>query len=263
VALYEFGIKRARFEAREPRTFQKREVKWPSAATTLGEHHAKQVLSSYGIEPVREVVFTEAEVAALASAPLSFPVVVKVESAAIPHKTEAGGVRAGIQNLAELKQAAAEVVASARQYKPEAIIDGVLVQEMAYGVEMILGVVNDENFGPVVAIGLGGIFAETLRDLTHRCAPFDEATARVMLDELKGRPILDGVRGKPAADIDALARAVSRLSYLAVDHADRIKEIDVNPLFVSEHGAVAADALVVLKDDAASKPEARETGTTA
>jgi acetyltransferase len=263
-ALYEFGVKRERLETREPRTFERQEVAWPHGATTLGEHRAKQILSSYGIEPVREMLFTEGEVAALETCTLSFPVVVKVESADIPHKTEAGGVRVGIGNLAELKQAALEVIASARQYKPEAVIEGVLVQEMAVGVEMMLGVVNDENFGPVVALGLGGIFAETLRDITHRCAPFDEATARVMLDELKGRPILDGVRGRPPANVDALVRAVSRLSYLAADHADRIQEIDVNPLFVSEHGVVAADALIVLKDDAASQAGAvAKAGTTA
>src|SRR5690606_34947501 len=168
------------------------------------------------------------------------------------------------RSLEELKQAAQEVLTSARQYKPEARIDGVLVQEMAAGVEIMLGVVNDANFGPVVALGLGGIFAETLRDVTHRCAPFDEATARVMIEELKGKAILEGVRGRPPADVDALAKAVSRLSYLAVDHADRVQEIDVNPLFVLEHGVRAADALIVLKDGTGEEPAAViNAGTTA
>jgi acetyltransferase len=205
------------------------------------------VLVSYGINCAREVLLTESELEELEATPLPFPLVVKVASADIAHKTEAGGVRVGIQNLAELKRAANEVLASARQYQPRAKIDEVSVQEMASGVEMMVGVLNDEYFGPVVALGLGGIFAETLRDVTHRCAPFDETTARVMVEELRGRAILDGVRGKHAVDVEALARAVSRLSYLAADHADRVQEIDVNPLFVREHGVVAADALIVLR----------------
>jgi acetyltransferase len=247
-ALYEFGSKQERLAKRKPRKFARQEIAWPDDATMMGERSAKRVLAAYGIDPVREVLLTETEVAALAESPLPFPVVVKVESEDLPHKTEAGGVRVGIENLAELKEAALDVLASARRYKPEARIDGVLVQEMAGGIEMILGVVNDPNFGPVVALGLGGIFAETMRDVTHRCAPFDETVARVMLDELKGAAILGGVRGKPPVDVDALAKAVSRLSYLAADHADRLQEIDVNPLFVHEHGVLAADALIVLKD---------------
>jgi len=246
-ALYEFGLKRERLGARVDRTFGREEIAWPAAAQTLGERRSKQALSSYGIGCVREVLLTEQEVVALKTSPLPFPVVVKVESGDIAHKTEAGAVRVGIEDLDELKRAAAEVLASARKHNPQANLDGVLVQEMASGVEMMLGVVNDAYFGPVVALGLGGIFAETLRDVTHRCAPFDETTARVMVDELRGRAILSGVRGRPAVDVDALVRALSRLSYLAADHADRVEEIDVNPLFVCVRGVLAADALIVLR----------------
>ncbi|MCC6777089.1 MAG: acetate--CoA ligase family protein, partial [Hyphomicrobiales bacterium] len=253
-ALYEFGLKRERLSERVARTFGRQEIEWPAGVQTLGEHAAKQVLSSYGIGSVREVVLTEQAVKELKASPLPFPVVVKVDSADIAHKTEAGAVRVGIDSLDELKQAAQEVVASARRYSAQARIDGVLVQEMASGVEMMLGVVNDAYFGPVVALGLGGIFAETLRDVTHRCAPFDATTARVMGAELRGSAILGGGRGKAAVDVGALARALSRLSYLAADHSGRIQEIDVNPLFVRERGVLAADALIVLRPEGDGAP---------
>jgi len=251
-ALYEFGLKRERLGARVGRTLARREIAWPAGGQTLGERASKQVLSSYGIDGVREVLLTEDEVSGLKASPLPYPVVVKVESGDIAHKTEAGAVRVGIADLDALKRAAVEVLASARKYNPGARIDGVLVQEMASGVEMMLGVVNDAYFGPVVAVGLGGIFAETLRDVTHRCAPFDETTARVMLEELRGKAILGGVRGKPAVDVEALVQALTRLSCLAADHADRIEEIDVNPLFVRERGVLAADALIVLRNGTSS-----------
>lgn len=246
-ALNEFRVKQERFRARSARTFGRQALEWPAGAKALGEYRSKQVLASYGIDCVREILLTEQAVETLEASPLSFPVAVKVESADIAHKTEAGAVRVGIASLDELKRAARQVLASARRHAPLARIDGILVQEMASGVEMMLGVFNDAYFGPVVALGLGGILAETLRDVTHRCAPFDESTARVMVDELKGKAILTGVRGKPAVDVEALARAVSRLSYLAADHADRVQELDVNPLFVHEHGVLAADALIVLR----------------
>ena len=246
-ALWEFTEKRERRLAREERMFSKQQIDWPAEAGALGERRSKQALAAYGIAGVGEALLSEQAVKGLQTAPFGFPLAVKVESADIAHKTEAGAVRLGVRSVEELKEAAAAVVVSARRHHPGARIDGVLVQEMASGVELILGAVNDAYFGPVVALGLGGIFAETLRDVTHRCAPVDVTTARVMIGELKGGAILRGVRGRPAVDIEALAQAVSRLSYLAVDHADRIEEIDVNPLFVREQGVVAADALIVLK----------------
>ena len=107
--------------------------------------------------------------------------------------------------------------------------------------------VNDAHFGPVVAFGLGGVFTEIMNDITHRIAPFDAETAKTMIHEIKGVKLLQGYRGKPPCHIDALADAIARLSLLAADHADRIAEIDINPLFVNASGVIAADALVVLK----------------
>jgi len=254
--LREFAIKISRSTERKERTLPRYEIEWPRTTGALGEHEAKSILATYGIPAVREVLLSSEAVQALTESPVRFPVAVKVESADIPHKTEAGAVRLHIDNLAELKAAALAVTASARSYCPDARIAGILVQEMATGVEIMAGVINDAVFGPVVALGLGGIFAETLRDVTHRCAPFDISVAHTMIDELKGRALLDGVRGRPAADIEALADALSRLSLLAADHAGRIAEIDINPLFVrpAGEGVVAADALIVLRGVEATHP---------
>ncbi len=220
----------------------------PPGARALGERRSKALLQRYGVPVVKEVLMRPSEIDALASPPLPFPVAVKVESGDVPHKTEAGAVRLDIRDLAGLKQAARETVAAARKHKPDARIDGVLVQEMAGGVEVILGAVNDATFGPTVTFGIGGVFTELLHDVTHQFAPFDIATARGMIGNVKGAALLNGYRGRPPLDVAALADALARLSLLIADHADRIAEIDVNPLFVLEKGVVAADALIVLKD---------------
>jgi acetyltransferase len=189
-------------------------------------------------------------IAALKACPVTFPVAVKLASPDIPHKTEADAVRLNVRSLDELKAAARTVVANGQKHTPNARIDGVSVQEMASGVEMILGAVNDPHFGPYVMVGLGGVLTEVLHDVSHRFAPITPDDAREMLAELKGAKILEGYRSAPPADVDAIVDALVRLSCLISDHQDRIAEIDVNPLFVRAKGkgAVAADALVVLRD---------------
>ena len=250
-ALTDFAGKQRDFRkhGRRPleRAIARQALDLPAGAGTLGEHRSKQLLGHYGVPVVGEVLLQPLDIEGLASAPLAFPVAVKIESPDVPHKTEAGAIRLAVRDLAGLKQAAREVVAAARKYRPDARIEGVLVQEMASGTEVIIGAVNDPYFGPTVAFGLGGIFAELLKDVTHRFAPFDARTAREMIGEIRGAPLLHGYRGRPALDIGALADALARLSLLIADHADRIAEIDVNPLFVREKGIVAADALIVLK----------------
>jgi acyl-CoA synthetase (NDP forming) len=216
---------------------------------TLDEHASKAVLAAYGIPVGTEVVLPLEQIRGLAESPVPLPVVVKIVSPDIPHKTEAGAVRLNLQTLTELRSAAEAVVASAKSYAPDARIEGVLIQQMAQGTEIILGGVSDPNFGPHVLVGLGGVLTEVLHDVSHRFAPIDATSAREMIAELKGAALLQGFRGSAACDIDALADALVRLSWLIADHADRIAEIDVNPLFVGPAGggAVAADALVVLR----------------
>jgi len=250
-ALNEFAEKRRIFEAARARggrraiAPQKLQL---SEAGTLGEHASKALLKAYGIAVTEEKLLAPDAMEKLSATPLPFPLAVKIESADIPHKTEAGVIRLNINSLAALKQAAREVLAAAKEYKADARIAGVLVQQMAVGEEVIVGAVNDPHFGPVIAFGLGGVFTEIMHDVTHHYAPFDTETALAMIHNIKGVKLLQGYRGKPPCNINALADAISRLSLLVADHADRIAEIDINPLFVNADGAVAADALVALKD---------------
>jgi acyl-CoA synthetase (NDP forming) len=250
-ALTDFASKRRAFQQNGKRPFERvvasQPLDLPTGVRTLGEHRSKQLLKRYGVPVVSEVLLEPAEIEQLESAPVALPVAVKIESPDLPHKTEAGAVRLDIHSLADLKQAARDVLAAARQHNPGARIEGVLVQEMASGLEVIVGAVNDACFGPTVAFGLGGIFTELLGDVTHRFAPFDAEAAREMICEVKGAALLNGYRGRPALDVAALADTLARISLLIADHADRIDEIDVNPLFVREKGVVAADALIVLK----------------
>lgn len=223
------------------------EVSLPlEAQATLSEAASKAILRDIGIDVTTDLVVASAREDVFDR--VRAPLVVKIVSADIPHKTEIGGVRVGIRTREELATAIEGVLDSARCHKPEARIDGVLVSEMVRGgFELIAGVVNDVVFGPVVVVGAGGVHAEILKDSACRLAPFDETTAREMLDELQCRPILDGVRGSAPLDVAAVCRALVALSQFAWRQRDRVQEVDVNPLFVLPTGVVAADALVVLK----------------
>jgi len=252
-ALTEFAQKRRDFKRRParttPRSATPQTLELPAEGGPVSEHRAKAALKRYGIPVVDEVLLEPAKIDGLKNPPLAFPVAVKIASPDLPHKTEAGAVRLNVRDLPELKQAARELIASAKKYRADARVEGVLVQQMASGLEVIVGAVNDPYFGPTVAFGLGGVFTELLNDVTHRFAPFDAEVAREMIDEIKGAALLKGYRGKPVLDIPALADTLSRVSLLIADHADRIVEIDINPLFVGEagKGVAAADALIVLK----------------
>lgn len=228
--------------------FSKVSINLPSGTRSLGEHASKQVIASYGIPIVNEKLFNLAEIGDLEQSPFCFPLVVKIESPDISHKTEAGAVITGIRSLPELKQAARKVVSSAQNYRPNSIIEGVLVQETCSGTELILGAFVDDCFGPVVILGLGGIHAELLKDVTRRFAPVSKASAREMILELRSAPLFSGYRGMPPLDTEALSDAICRLAHLISHHRDRIREIDINPLFIGPAGTgvVAADALVIV-----------------
>lgn len=218
---------------------------------TLTEREAKNLLAQYGLPVPKEWLATSADEAAAHVRGINGPVALKIESEDIAHKTEAGAIRLNVTGDAAVRQAYDEVLAAAKRYKPDAKIAGVLVQEMVpRGTEMMLGIVHDPVFGPLVAVGLGGIYVEVMRDISFRVPPVDASAAREMLGELRGYKILQGARGMAPADIDALVDCIVRLSWLAHDHGATIRELDVNPLTVLASGAKVVDALLVAGRDA-------------
>lgn len=218
------------------------------AGTTLTESASKRVLGAYGVPVVPERLVPSADAAVDAAEGFGYPVVLKVQSADIPHKTEAGGVRLDLRSGHAVREAYQAILDSARAHSPDARIDGILVQPMIRrDLELIVGGRRDPLFGPIVVVGLGGIFVELLKDSTVALAPVSPTQAREMLDRLRGRALLDGFRGMPAADIGQVADAVARVSELLADHADTLDELDVNPLVISDGRTVAVDALIALR----------------
>ena len=250
-ALADFAERQRRWKCgAAPRTAERKALPL-DGRSMIGERDAKACFERYGIPVVREHAIALTAMDDTSCWPAVFPCAVKIDSPDIAHKTEAGGVVTGVADIDALHAAIRQVVDNARAFKPDARIDGVLVQEMADGVEMIAGAVNDPVFGPYVVLGLGGIHAELVRDKTLRYAPFDARTAHEMIGELRCADVLRGYRGGAHYDIDALADAVSRLSWLVSDHAERIAEIDINPLFVraAGRGVLAADGLIALREN--------------
>ena len=240
------GDQRRLLPRRMPEVVVPKGLDLPAGAVTLNEAESKAVLQRFGIPVAKEVFVAAGTDAAAAAKGLKAPFAVKIVSRDIAHKTEAGGVKLGVAPDA-LADAVGTVTANAAKAVPGAKIEGVLVSEMAQGIEALIGVINDESFGPVVALGLGGVLTEVLKDVTYRIAPFDIETAREMIADLRGAKLFDGYRGKPAGDKEALAKALVAASQMAAALAPRLKEADINPVFVGPDGVKAADALVVLK----------------
>ena len=186
--------------------------------------------------------------------------VLKIVSADIAHKSDVGGVMLDLADEAAVRLAHTRIRDRVARALPDARIDGVLVAAMIpAGVETVLGVVRDPLFGPIVMVGLGGIFVELLRDVVFRPAPFAVADAHEMIDQLRGRALLDGVRGAPPADVDALAEALALLSLFAAANADTIASIDINPFVVLARGqgAIALDALIETVPNGLHRQESR------
>jgi len=219
-----------------------------SPNATLTEREGKEVLACYGVPVVRERLVQTADEAVAAAAEAGLPalaVVLKVESPDIPHKTEAGVIRLNLRTVAEVRAAFDEVMARGRAVQPPARITGVLVQPMVpAGTEIMVGARVDAQFGPMVVVGLGGVFVELLRDTAVRVAPVGAAEARRMLGELKAQRALAGFRGAAPVQLDRLAEIVARVSELAADQRERIAELDVNPLVCDGERIVAVDALI-------------------
>ncbi len=218
--------------------------------STLSESESKQVIAAWGIPGTREIPATSAAAAVEAAQKLGYPVVLKIDSPDILHKTEAGGVRIGLRDAGEVRSAYDQIIANAIIFAPNAAITGVAVQEMVTGgVEMIAGISYDPQLGPMLLFGSGGIMVEVYNDVALRRCPITRAEALSMVAEVKGAQLLRGFRGKPPADVNALADTLVRISHLAVHLDGLLAELDINPLMVlpAGQGVKAVDALVVLR----------------
>lgn len=209
----------------------------------------RHLFNAWQVPLAPDTVAATASQAAQAAEQMGWPVVLKISSPDIAHKTDIGGVALNLCNAAQVQAAGERILANARQHSPEAHIDGLQVQKMMPpGHELVIGVIRDVDFGPLVMLGMGGVHVEVLRDVVLAPAPLNITQARNMIGRLKAVAILHGMRGEPAADIGALAQLLVNVSALASAQADRIREIDLNPVLVypAGQGAVAVDALVVV-----------------
>jgi acyl-CoA synthetase (NDP forming) len=214
----------------------------------LDERAGKQLLASFGVAVPRSLVIQDAGAAAAACGKLTPPFALKVMSPDILHKSDAGGVKVGLSGAADVEDAVRAMMR--RSAIESARVDGFLLEEMApAGVEIVVGGVRDPQFGPLVMVGLGGVFVEVMRDVAFRICPITRLDAGEMLDELKGAALLRGARGRKPVSREAVVDVLLKVGGeggLLMTHGDEIAEADINPLIVSEHGAVAVDARFVL-----------------
>ena len=236
--------------------FAERAGKTPAAlraapASDLTSGNLEATLARYGIALAQSRSVSTAQEAAAAAASIGFPVALKIRSAAIVHKTEAGGVMLDLANERQVIAAAETLVRAVRAAHPGAQIDGFLVQEMVSGIEAIVGVHTDPLYGPLLLIGSGGIMVELIRDAVQRFLPVSAIDIAKMIDGLKLDNLLAGYRGRPAADRAALEAAALAVARFYLDHRDRIAEIEINPLMVRDKGAIAVDVRVAWREEQA------------
>ncbi|MEA3440579.1 MAG: acetate--CoA ligase family protein, partial [Chloroflexota bacterium] len=221
---------------------------------SIGDAEARGILQAYGLRIPRSEVAETPEQAIEIASELGYPVVLKIASPDILHKTDVGGVKVGLSNAEDVRDAFELMVYRAQRYVPEARLWGCLVQEMvpSGGIEVLVGMNRDPQFGPLVTFGLGGIYVEALKDVTFRVAPFSREEAHEMLEEIRARALLDGVRGKPPADKEAIIDTLLRIGQLVLDFPE-IVELDINPLMVYQQnqGAIAIDMRLILKEELA------------
>jgi acetyl coenzyme A synthetase (ADP forming)-like protein len=216
---------------------------------SIGDAEAREIMTAYGLRIPQSEIAENPDQAVEIAARIGYPVVLKIASPDILHKTDVGGVKVGLGSADDVRDAYELMVYRAQRYVPEARIWGCLVQEMvqADGLEVLVGMNRDPQFGPLVTFGLGGIYVETLKDVTFRLAPFSRQEAEEMLSEIRARALLDGVRGKPAVDKSAIVDTLLRIGQLVQDFPE-IAELDINPLVVfrRDQGAIAIDMRLVL-----------------
>jgi acyl-CoA synthetase (NDP forming) len=220
----------------------------PQPRTMLTEVEAKELVKKAGI-PVVETRLAKTKKEAIAVAKeLGFPVVMKIVSPDVIHKSDIGGVKVNLNTAAQAGRAYTEIMAAVKEKQPGAKIEGVSVQKMARpGTEVIIGVTKDPQFGPVIMFGLGGILVELLKDVSFRIVPVAKRDAAEMIREIKGFALLQGYRGHEPADIPYLEKLIVKVSDF-IEKNPQIKELDLNPLFAYKDGAIAVDARVVLEE---------------
>jgi acetyl-CoA synthetase (ADP-forming) len=213
----------------------------------LLEPEAKSICAEYGISVNKFSVATDEKEVAVQAEKIGYPIVLKIVSPDIVHKSDAGGVKVNLKTAAEVEAAYTTIIENAKKYKPDAKIVGVLVQEMApQGIEVIVGAVKDPQFGQTVMFGLGGIFVELLKDVNFRVAPITKEDAKEMITQLKAYPLLNGYRGSKPADIEALQTILVNVSKLIMENPE-IKELDLNPVLAYPVGSKTVDARIILE----------------
>jgi acetyl-CoA synthetase (ADP-forming) len=213
----------------------------------LTEFESKKILKQIGI-PVVETKLAKTQKEAVSfSQKIGFPVALKIISPDVIHKTDSGGVKLGLKNVSEVREAYHEILKGVRKQYPDAVIHGVSVQKMVRpGTEVIIGTSKDPQFGPVIMFGLGGIFVEVLKDVAFRVIPIDRRDAQEMVKEIKGYPLLQGYRGKEPANITVLVEMILKISNL-IHKNPQIKGLELNPVFAYKDRAVAVDARIILE----------------
>lgn len=213
----------------------------------LLETEAKAVCRDYGIPVTKSELATNEQEAARLAEKIGFPVVLKILSPDIIHKSDVGGVMVNLKDEKEVRNAYQQIMKNVKNHNAKAKILGILVQEMAPpSTEVIVGAIKDPQFGPALMFGLGGVFVEVLKDVTFRIAPVAADEAREMIGEVKAYPLLKGYRGSPPADIDAIVKIILATSKLVMEHQE-VKELDLNPIMVYEKGAKTVDARIILE----------------
>jgi len=218
--------------------------------TLLTEIESKELLAGAGIKVVKAKLATSMKEAVALSKEMGFPVVLKIASPDVVHKSDSGGVKVGLNNATQVSNAYREIMTSIKRKHPKATIGGISVQPMAKpGVEVIIGMSKDPQFGPVLMFGLGGILVEILKDVSFRIVPLVPRDAREMIKEIKGYPVLEGYRGQEPVKVAVLEEILLKVSDFAEKNPE-IKELDLNPIFAYGNGAIAVDARVVLEEEA-------------
>ncbi|NOR85915.1 acetyl-CoA synthetase [archaeon] len=209
------------------------------------EYDSRKLLEKYKIPIPEGILAKNGQDAVLAANKVGYPCIMKIISPDILHKSDVGGVVINILNETQARDAFLKIISSAKKQKPDAKIDGVLIEKIVIGKECIVGASRDPQFGSILMFGLGGIFVEVLKDVTFRLIPIEKKDAHDMIREIKAYPILEGIRGEPPVDISAIEKTLLKVSKMV--QKEKITELDINPLIVNKDGVICADCRMIFE----------------